>query len=386
MNDSDSAIAWAYRLLLGAEPVSPPSGPVDRFDGDDIQTVREVVASPEFARRRRFQALFAPSGSTSVYSAWLPWTNRTRHVRPAIGTAAIGWAYRLLLGQPPPVGREFEALLHLPNELALARTIIASRQFGSSDRLALLFGEHESCDLAVRASDHVFLPFSEIPRGCFASVDARDVDGYVCLPRNHVSMLNRVRVHYMGPNPARQARSVELNLGSVPHLNIHIGWSNQWINIAEGCEGLWTFRMWGPCSVTVGAGSTANGADCLVNSHGTLSIGADCMFADPSIHVGDNHAVFDVGTLQVTNFRARPKVVVESHVWLGARTAILPDSHVGAGCIVGAGTTVKGGVPPCSLFVGNPGRVVKSGVSWTRSQDAQEAGEVAQRLRNLGAI
>ena len=43
---------------------------------------------------------------------------------------------------------------------------------------------------------------------------------------------------------------------------------------------------------------------------------------------------------------------------------ILKGSHIEAGSIVGAGSIVTGHVPPNSLAVGNPARVIRSGVTW----------------------
>ena len=43
----------------------------------------------------------------------------------------------------------------------------------------------------------------------------------------------------------------------------------------------------------------------------------------------------------------------------GAGAVILADSKIGHGSIIGAGSVVRGTIPPFSLVVGNPGRVIK---------------------------
>jgi acetyltransferase-like isoleucine patch superfamily enzyme len=52
-------------------------------------------------------------------------------------------------------------------------------------------------------------------------------------------------------------------------------------------------------------------------------------------------------------------VVIGNSVWIGLGATILPGARIGDGVIVGAGTVVRGTVPPYSVVAGNPGRVVR---------------------------
>ena len=51
-------------------------------------------------------------------------------------------------------------------------------------------------------------------------------------------------------------------------------------------------------------------------------------------------------------------IVVEEDVWIGAYVTLLNGSHVGRGCVVGSGTVVRGNLPPYSIVIGNPAKVV----------------------------
>lgn len=51
-------------------------------------------------------------------------------------------------------------------------------------------------------------------------------------------------------------------------------------------------------------------------------------------------------------------VVVDEDVWIGARVTLLSGAHLGRGCEVGSGSVVRGSVPPYSVVVGNPCKVV----------------------------
>jgi acetyltransferase-like isoleucine patch superfamily enzyme len=53
-------------------------------------------------------------------------------------------------------------------------------------------------------------------------------------------------------------------------------------------------------------------------------------------------------------------IVIEDDVWIAANAIVLSGAHVGTGSIVGAGSVISGTIPPYSIIVGNPGRVVKS--------------------------
>jgi acyl-[acyl carrier protein]--UDP-N-acetylglucosamine O-acyltransferase len=52
-------------------------------------------------------------------------------------------------------------------------------------------------------------------------------------------------------------------------------------------------------------------------------------------------------------------VVVEENCWLGINSVISGNLTIGRGSVVGANTIVTKDIPPFSVFVGNPGRIVK---------------------------
>ncbi len=52
-------------------------------------------------------------------------------------------------------------------------------------------------------------------------------------------------------------------------------------------------------------------------------------------------------------------VILEENVWLGGRVIVLPGVTIGAGSVIGAGGVVTHDIPPRSLAVGAPARVIK---------------------------
>lgn len=52
-------------------------------------------------------------------------------------------------------------------------------------------------------------------------------------------------------------------------------------------------------------------------------------------------------------------IVLEENVWLAGRVIVLPGVRIGAGSAVGAGSVVTKDIPPRSLAVGVPAKVIK---------------------------
>ncbi len=52
-------------------------------------------------------------------------------------------------------------------------------------------------------------------------------------------------------------------------------------------------------------------------------------------------------------------VNIEDDVWIGEFTAILPGVNIGKGCIIGSMSVVTKSIPPYSIAVGTPARVIK---------------------------
>jgi len=55
---------------------------------------------------------------------------------------------------------------------------------------------------------------------------------------------------------------------------------------------------------------------------------------------------------------AKP-ITIEDNVWLGGGVIVCPGVTIGAGSVVGAGAVVTRDIPPNSLALGNPARVVR---------------------------
>ncbi len=54
--------------------------------------------------------------------------------------------------------------------------------------------------------------------------------------------------------------------------------------------------------------------------------------------------------------------IVGNDVWIGQNVTVMPGVHIGDGAIIGASSVVASDIPPYSVAVGNPCRVIKKGL------------------------
>lgn len=95
-------------------------------------------------------------------------------------------------------------------------------------------------------------------------------------------------------------------------------------------------------------------------------IGDDCLFAS-HVYISDNsHGVYngsdgDSSPLQSPENREyfTSPVRIGKKCWLGEGVIILPEVTIGDGCVIGAHSIVNKNIPPASIAVGSPAKVVK---------------------------
>jgi acetyltransferase-like isoleucine patch superfamily enzyme len=120
------------------------------------------------------------------------------------------------------------------------------------------------------------------------------------------------------------------NFRDLPHAGIHLG---RRTFVGEG-------------SVMRGQGGITIGESVLFGPR-TQVLAVDHVFADPE------RAIMDQGI-------TAQGIVIEDNCWIGAGAIILDGVTVGRGSCVGAGAVLTKSVPPHSLVVGVPGRVIRN--------------------------
>lgn len=115
----------------------------------------------------------------------------------------------------------------------------------------------------------------------------------------------------------------------------------------------------------IGDGTVFNDAALIhVYEGGVITIGRDCLFANPRIYNSDMHAIFDRSSGDRIN-KARD-VIISDRVWIATGAIILKGSNIGPDSVVGAGAVVSGKVPSNSVVAGNPAKIIKKNIVWSQ--------------------
>jgi len=122
------------------------------------------------------------------------------------------------------------------------------------------------------------------------------------------------------------------------------------------------------CTVRIGQGTSINGAYLLCMGHDVcLDIGEECMLADEiDIWTSDSHPIF-YNNNPIETINPSQSVIIGNHVWIGKKVSILKGVTIGDNSIIGMGSIVTKDIPPNSLVVGNPSRIIKSCINWDRN-------------------
>lgn len=125
--------------------------------------------------------------------------------------------------------------------------------------------------------------------------------------------------------------------------------------------------------VTVGMYTYGSCFDSNFNTGGKIEIGNYCSFGPNVRYFGANHPINyvsmspyfyqkkwseKIADIKVSDVK-RNKLVIGNDCWIGAGVTILSRCHyIGNGAVVGAGSIVTKDVPPYSIVVGNPAKVI----------------------------
>jgi len=99
------------------------------------------------------------------------------------------------------------------------------------------------------------------------------------------------------------------------------------------------------------------GPGSVIVARESIVVGAGAMLAEMCVVRDSDHLRDPGGAISAHRYSSAP-VVVGRDAWLASRVIVLKGVSVGAGATVGAGAVVTKSIPPRSLALGVPARVV----------------------------
>lgn len=108
--------------------------------------------------------------------------------------------------------------------------------------------------------------------------------------------------------------------------------------------------------MTVGDNFFMNVNGRLMDS-GKITIGNNVFIAPDVCIITEEHAMD--AAQRAAGLEYTHPVTIGDNVWIAAGALVLPGVTIGEGSVIGAGSVVTRDVPPYSLAVGNPCRVIR---------------------------
>ncbi len=100
------------------------------------------------------------------------------------------------------------------------------------------------------------------------------------------------------------------------------------------------------------------GPYCVLYGHGGITVGKDSFIAGHTFIVASDHTFNDLTVPIHWQPMTKIGVTIGEDVWIGCGARILDGVSIGDHCVVGAGAVVTKSLPPFSVSVGVPARVV----------------------------
>ncbi len=96
-----------------------------------------------------------------------------------------------------------------------------------------------------------------------------------------------------------------------------------------------------------------------------VTIGNDVLIGSKVLITDHNHGFYN--STNSSNPDSKPAerelvskpVIIEDNVWIGEMANILPGVKIGKGSVIGASTVITKNIPPYSIAVGNPAKIIK---------------------------
>ncbi|WWC89613.1 uncharacterized protein L201_004538 [Kwoniella dendrophila CBS 6074] len=102
------------------------------------------------------------------------------------------------------------------------------------------------------------------------------------------------------------------------------------------------------------------GANCTLLDVGPIKIGSRTMLG-PNVQIlTPSHPISPEERNGLKGKEWAKSVIIGDDCWIGAGATICPGVNIGNGSTIGASSVITKNIPPRSIVVGNPGRIIKT--------------------------
>lgn len=106
-------------------------------------------------------------------------------------------------------------------------------------------------------------------------------------------------------------------------------------------------------------GASYINSDAKIRCHKFISIGDNCA-------ISHDFTVMDSNVHFLNGSKKTEGVIIHDNVWIGTRVTILSGVEVGRGSVIAAGSVVTKSVPENVVVAGNPAKVIKENIEWSK--------------------
>ena len=143
-----------------------------------------------------------------------------------------------------------------------------------------------------------------------------------------------------------------------------------------------------PVAIEIGDGTSVAGL-CILSAVDSIRIGRRVSFAR-NVYVADHAHAYDrsIAPIMDQGITDVAPVEIGDGAWIGENVVVLPGSRIGHGAAIGANSVVNGDIPPFSLALGSPARVIRrfATVSSPAGGDAPHGPSVVQVTHSLSSL
>lgn len=117
-----------------------------------------------------------------------------------------------------------------------------------------------------------------------------------------------------------------------------------------------------PPSIIIGSGTSIN-RGCHITGANTIKIGKNVGVSAYVLITDNAHGDNSYEQMHISRLKrpvvSKGPIVIEDNVWIGEKSTILPNVHIGFGAVIGANSVVTKDVPAYAIAVGNPAKIIK---------------------------